>query len=79
MYRKRIGTGARVYSASPVAAGNFIYFSSERGEVTVVKAGREFEKVAANEMDSIVMATPAISGDRLLIRTVNELVCIAKE
>jgi hypothetical protein len=29
-------------------------------------------------MHEIVMATPAISGDRLLIRTVRNLYCVAR-
>lgn len=79
LYRQRVGTGSRVYSASAVASDNRLYFSSERGEVTVVQQGREFELLARNEMQEIVMATPAISGDRLLIRTVKHLFCIADD
>ncbi|GAI60453.1 unnamed protein product, partial [marine sediment metagenome] len=63
--------------SSAVAAGGNIYFASERGEVTVIEEGREFKEVASNEMDEIVMATPAISGDRLLIRSVRNLYCLA--
>ncbi len=77
IYRQRIGTGSRTYSASAVAAGGHIYFVSERGEVTVMEEGSEFKKVASNEMDEIVMATPAVSGDRLLIRTIRDLYCLA--
>ena len=35
--------------------------------------------VAQNEMDEVTMATPAIVGDRLLIRTIRELVCLRPE
>lgn len=77
VYRERIGVGSQTYSASAVAAGGHIYFASERGQVTVVRQGRQFEELANNEMDEIVMATPAISGDRLLIRTVRNLCCLA--
>ncbi|MCR9197137.1 MAG: PQQ-binding-like beta-propeller repeat protein [Planctomycetaceae bacterium] len=76
VYRQRVGTGARVYSASAVSAGGHIYFCSERGEVTVVRTGRDFEVAGRNEMGEVVMATPALSGDSLIIRTVNHLVCI---
>ncbi|MSR58415.1 MAG: pyrrolo-quinoline quinone [Planctomycetaceae bacterium] len=79
VYRQRVGTGSSTYSASAVAAGGQIYFVSERGEVTVIEAGRDFKKVASNEMGEVVMATPAISGDRLLIRTVRNLYCLAVE
>ena len=75
--RKRIGTGSRTYSASAVAAGGHIYFVSEQGEATVIEEGTTFRRVASNDMGGVVMATPAISGDRLLIRTVENLYCLA--
>ena len=76
IYRRRVGTGTRTYSASAVAAGGHLYFCSESGQVSVVKEGRAFELVASNDMKDIVMATPAIAGDRLLIRTAQRLICI---
>jgi outer membrane protein assembly factor BamB len=79
IYRERIGTGRRTFSASAVAASGHLYFVSERGEVTVIEEGRIFKKVASNEMGEVVMATPAISGDLLLIRTVRQLYCLANE
>ena len=77
IYRQRIGTGSRTYSASAVAAGGRIYFASEQGEVTVIEEGTAYKKVASNDLGEFVMATPAISGDRLLIRTVGNLYCLA--
>ena len=79
IYRHRIGTGSATYSASAVSAGAYLYFVSEQGEVTVVEAGREFKKVASNNINEVVMAAPAISGDRLLIRTVRHLYCLVPE
>lgn len=79
IYRKRISAGGRTYSASAVAAGGHLYFVSERGEVTVIVEGNAFKKVASNDMGEVVMATPAISGNRLLIRTVRDLYCISSK
>ena len=79
IYRQRVGSGSRTYSASAVAAGGRLYFASERGEVTVVSEGREFVQVAQNEMGEVTLATPAISEDRLLIRTIRELFCLQRE
>lgn len=76
MYRQRVGSGTRTYSASAVAATDRLYFCSERGEVTVVSAGKQFKKLASNELHETIMATPAIAGDRLLIRTVEHLICL---
>jgi outer membrane protein assembly factor BamB len=76
MYRQRVGSGSRVYSASAVAAGGHLYYCSERGEVTVVKEGRTFQAAAQNEMREVIMASPALSGDRLVIRTISQVICI---
>lgn len=79
LYRERIGFGSHTYSASAVAAGGHIYFTSEGGEVTVIEEGTTFKHVASNDLKEVVMATPAISGDRLLIRTVRKLYCLKRE
>lgn len=79
IYRQRIATASHTHSASAVAAGSHIYFVSEQGEVTVIEEGDVFKKVASNELGEVVMATPAISGDRLLIRTVRNLYCLARK
>ncbi|MEO2029457.1 MAG: hypothetical protein ABGZ23_26595, partial [Fuerstiella sp.] len=76
IYRQRVGTGSRTFSASAVASDDHIYFASERGQVTVIEAGPTFRQIASSQMDDVVMATPAISGDRLLIRTVKSLFCL---
>ena len=77
--RQRLGTASHTYSASAVAAGGHIYFVSEQGEVTVIEEGDVFKKFASNELGEVVMATPAISGDRLLIRSVRNLYCFAQK
>lgn len=79
IYLRRVSAGSSTFSSSAVAAGDHIYFTSEEGEVTVIAEGMSFARVADNEMGEPVMATPAISGDRLLIRTVRNLYCLAPE
>jgi len=66
------------FSASGVAAGNQIYFSGERGKIFVIKAGPDFELLAENDMKDIIMATPAISGDVIYVRTNNYLYAIGE-
>lgn len=78
IYLQRVGSESHTYSTSAVAAGEHIYFINEHGETTVIEDGSVFKKVASNEMGEVVMATPAISGDRLLIRTVRNLYCLAR-
>jgi outer membrane protein assembly factor BamB len=69
IYQQRLATGTGGFSASPVAAGGRIYFTSEDGDVYVVRAGRTFELLGRNQMGQVCMATPAISGSMLIVRT----------
>lgn len=77
IYRSRVSPNASGFSASPVAAGGRIYLAGEDGDVFVVKAGRQFELLATNPMGEIIMATPAISGNLLILRTQGHLLGIA--
>gem|GEM_PF-3018745 len=67
-YRQRLGGGG-AFTASAVAADGRLYFASEDGEVMVVRAGPEFEKISQNDMNEVCMATPAISDGMIFIRT----------
>ena len=75
VYRKRLGKGTG-FTASAVAGDGKIYFTSEEGDIHVIKAGPEFQKLAVNAMGEICMATPAISDGTLLFRTKGHLVAI---
>ena len=77
LYRSRVSPSAGGFSASPVAANGRIYLASEDGDVFVVKAGRQFQLLSSNPMGEICMATPAISGNMLIVRTQGHLVGIA--
>jgi outer membrane protein assembly factor BamB len=57
------------YSASPIAAGGRIYVFSEEGKATVLEAGREFKVLAENVLDDGFMASPAVDGNALILRT----------
>jgi outer membrane protein assembly factor BamB len=76
-YRKRLETGLG-FTASGVAAGGAVYFTSEPGDVYVVKAGKTYDLLGINQMGENCMATPAISGDTLFFRTQHHLVAIAE-
>jgi outer membrane protein assembly factor BamB len=67
-YRERIGGRGSAFSSSPVAADGKLYFTSEDGEAFVVKAGAQYELLATNPIGEVVMATPAISNELLIIR-----------
>ncbi len=57
------------YSASPLAAGARIYLFSEEGKTTVLATGREFRKLAENQLGEGFMASPAVSGNSLFLRS----------
>jgi outer membrane protein assembly factor BamB len=69
LYQERITKDPIGLSASPVAANGRLYFPSEDGILFVVRAGKTFELLAKNDMKEMLLATPAVSGDLLLVRT----------
>ena len=60
---------AGTYSASPVAAAGRVYLFSEDGKTTVIDAGRELKVLADNLLDDGFMASPALAGRALVVRT----------
>jgi hypothetical protein len=53
-----------------------VFCINEEGKTFVIKAGEEFELLGINELEGFTLATPAIAGDRLLIRTQEKLYSI---
>ena len=72
LYRERLGGGGG-FTSSPIAADGRLYFTSEDGDVYVVRAGSEYELLAKNSMGEICLATPAISKGVLVVRTKNHV------
>jgi outer membrane protein assembly factor BamB len=77
IYQQRVGTGGS-FVASPVAAAGKLYISSEDGDIYVVKAGPQFELLSKNTIGEPILATPALSGDLLIVRTVRHLYAVAQ-
>jgi outer membrane protein assembly factor BamB len=65
-WKHRLGSE---FSASPVWAEEHIYFCGESGVTTVIQAGPEYKELAVNHLDGRIMASPAIVGRSLIIRT----------
>jgi hypothetical protein len=61
------------FTASPVYAGGHLYFFSAQGKTTIMKPGPSPEVVAENRLDEGCMATPAMLGSSLIIRTKTHL------
>jgi len=76
--RGRLREAIDGYSASPVAADGKVYFTSEAGKVSVVRAGGEWEVIAVNDLGEEAFATPALSGGKIFVRTNQSLSCFGK-
>ena len=76
-YETRLGGATSAFTASPVANDGRVYVASEDGQIFVIKAGPVYEQIAMNEMSAPVLASPAISEGRLLLRTGAEVMSIA--
>jgi len=61
------------FSASPVLIEDKIYLQSEEGVGTVLKVGRTFEKLARNPLDERTLASVAVVGGALFVRTETQL------
>src|SRR5207249_655399 len=66
------------YYSSPVAGDGKIYVLSERGSLSVVRAGREWEILSTNDFGEDVYATPAIADGRIYVRTLGHLYCFSR-
>jgi outer membrane protein assembly factor BamB len=70
VWSERIGGN---FMASPIYADGRLYVSSMQGETTVMRAGRTFELLAENRLESGCLASPAVSGKALFLRTKTHL------
>jgi outer membrane protein assembly factor BamB len=70
VWQERVGGK---FSASPVYADGRIYLCSEEGKTTVIEAGRQFKGLATNQLEAGFMASPAIAGKALFLRTKTHL------
>jgi outer membrane protein assembly factor BamB len=72
VHSARLGDSSN-FSASPVFADGRLYFASQEGATYVVEAGPELKVLAVNELKEGCMATPAIAGKALFLRTKTDL------
>jgi hypothetical protein len=66
------------HSASPVSAGDYLYFPADDGTTYVLKAGPTFDVVAENDLSEDCSASPAVSRGQIFIRTSENLYCIGR-
>lgn len=69
---ERLGALGDYYS-SAVAAGGKIFLASQKGVVLVLTSGEKLEILARNDLREQIMATPAIVGGKIFVRTAGHL------
>jgi outer membrane protein assembly factor BamB len=76
IFRSRVAPEASAFTASPWAYNGRVFVLSEEGDTFVINAAEQYELLGVNSLGEFSMATPAIVGDRLLMRTQNHLYSI---
>jgi len=78
--RERLPEGLR-FTASPWGCANKVFCLNEDGVTFVLAAGDQFKLLHTNKLaeDDMCLATPALAGDRLLIRSAARLYCIQQK
>ena len=66
------------YAASPVLADGRIFFFSREGTITAIKPGEIFELIQETKLGDGFMASPAIVGDQMILRSKSHLYAIGK-
>ena len=81
VYSKQRIPNGRAFTSSPWAYNDKLFCANEDGVTFVIQAGPEFKVCGPNELqeEDMCMATPAIVGAKLLIRTAARLYCLSKD
>ena len=78
-YKTRIDPAATAFTTSPWAYNGKLFCLSEEGQTFVVTTGDEFKLSHVNQLDDFTQASPALVGERLLIRTEHRLYSIRRK
>ncbi len=74
IWQQRVGG---TFAASPVYADGKIYFFSGEGSIHVIQPGRNFNSLAVSQLGDGFNASPAISGNRMILRSLSHLYCVS--
>lgn len=80
LYEQRVERAGQVY-ASPVLAGDRLYYVARTGRTFVIAAKPEYELLAVNDLSdrSTFNASPAVADGRLYLRSDRFLYCIGSK
>jgi hypothetical protein len=70
VWRERVGGN---FAASPIVADGKIFLPNQQGKTFVLKPGRSFAPIATNTLEIGCMASPAVAGKALFLRTKTHL------
>jgi outer membrane protein assembly factor BamB len=77
-YKTRIDPAATAFTTSPWAYNGKLFCLSEEGQTFVIATGEKFQLLHVNTLDEMALASPALVGERLLIRTEQRLYSIRR-
>jgi hypothetical protein len=79
VYEERLERAGQVYASSLLAEGR-LYYLNRSGKTFVLSANPEFEQLAQNELNdgSLFNGSPALAGNRILLRSDKFLYCLGK-
>ena len=75
IYKEKIGK-SKSFIASLVASDGHLYAVSDKGNVYVIKSGKDFEVLNENNLKDICMVTPSITDGIIFFRTQSGLIAI---
>jgi len=76
--RQRLAVDAGAFSASPWSYNGKIFALSEDGDTFVIQAGPQYKLLGRNSLNEMSLASPAVSGSSVFIRTATKLYRIAR-
>lgn len=78
-YKTRIDPAATAFTTSPWAYNGKLFCLSEEGQTFVITGGETFKLLHVNTLDDFTLASPALVGERLLLRTEHRLYSIRRK
>ncbi len=77
--RKRIDSAASGFTASPWAYNGKVFAASEDGDTYVIQAGPDYKVIGKNSLGEMIIATPAVVRNSVIMRTVGRVYRIARK
>ena len=74
VWQKRMGGS---FAASPIFDGKKIFAFSEQGDIYAIQPADQLIQVGKSVLGDGFMASPAVVGDRLILRSISDLYCVS--